>query len=255
MLRADYVFVVCPFLVSQCFPGKVSMKAFVLVSGGLDSATALAMAVEKYSAENCYALSIFYGQKHKKELEAARNLCSYYKVPLQELDLSTLFQASNCSLLNWSTQKIPHESYGDQIIENQNVPLSTYVPFRNGLFLSCAASIALSKGCDVIYYGIHSDDAAGNAYPDTSDTFNKAIGDAVYIGSGNALKLEAPFVHLTKAEVVKIGTKLNVPYHLSWSCYEGHEKACGVCGTCIDRKKAFELNGLTDPIEYEVENV
>ncbi len=105
----------------------------------------------------------------------------------------------------------------------------------------------------MIYYGIHSDDAAGNAYPDTSNAFNEAIGEAIYLGSGKMLRIEAPFVNLTKADVVKIGTKLQVPYHLSWSCYEGHQKACGVCGTCIDRKKAFALNGLVDPIVYEGE--
>ncbi len=120
------------------------MKALILVSGGLDSATALAMAVKKYSASECLALSVFYGQKHKKELTAARKLCEYYQVPLQELDLSVLFEGSNCSLLTWSKDEIPHESYGEQLLNSQ-APLSTYVPFRNGLFLSSAASIALSR--------------------------------------------------------------------------------------------------------------
>jgi 7-cyano-7-deazaguanine synthase len=108
----------------------------------------------------------------------------------------------------------------------------------------------LSKNCDVIYYGAHSDDAAGSAYPDCSDAFNKAMGDAVRIGSGEQLTIEAPFVNMTKAEVVKTGLELGVPYELTWSCYEGGEKPCGECGTCIDRKKAFELNGVSDPLEY-----
>ena len=126
--------------------------------------------------------------------------------------------------------------------------MSTYVPFRNGLFLSSAAAIALSKGCGVIYYGAHSDDAAGNAYPDCSEVFNNAMNKAIYEGSGKQLRIEAPFVSMTKADVVKKGMELKVPYELTWSCYEGGDKPCGKCGTCLDRKAAFEKNGLTDPI-------
>ena len=130
-------------------------------------------------------------------------------------------------------------------------PVSTYVPFRNGLFLSSAASVALSHGCEVIYYGAHADDAAGNAYPDTSAAFNTAIADAIRIGSGDALRVAAPFIDQPKSRVVAAGRELGVPFALTWSCYEGHEKACGVCGTCRDRIKAFEENGWKDPIPYE----
>ena len=105
----------------------------------------------------------------------------------------------------------------------------------------------MSRKCSVIYYGAHADDAAGNAYPDCSSVFNNAMNTAVYEGSGKQLKLEAPFVNMTKADVVKIGLELKVPYELTWSCYEGGDKPCGQCGTCIDRAKAFELNGINDP--------
>ena len=162
-------------------------------------------------------------------------------------DLSTIFQYSDCSLLSHSSQEIPEESYSEQLKHSDGKPVSTYVPFRNGLFLSCAASIALSKNCDVIYYGAHSDDSAGNAYPDCSDAFQNAMNQAIYEGSGHQLKIEAPFVNLTKADVVRAGLDLHVPYELTWSCYEGKEKPCGHCGTCIDRQKAFEQNGVTDP--------
>lgn len=226
------------------------MKALVLVSGGLDSATCLAMAVKEYGSTNVLALSVFYGQKHQKEIETAKKIVKYYNVQHKTLDLKALFEGSNCSLLEQSDEKIPHGTYSGQLESNSGKPVSTYVPFRNGLFLSCAASVALSKECRVIYYGAHSDDAAGNAYPDTSQSFNEAINSAIYIGSGNELKVEAPFINMTKAEVVKKGLELKVPYELTWSCYEGKEKACGVCGTCIDRLKAFELNNAKDPIEY-----
>ncbi len=227
------------------------MKALVLSSGGLDSTTCLALAIEKYGKENVIALSVFYGQKHDKELQAAKKVAEYYGVIHKSLDLAEIFKDSDCSLLQGSSQEIPEESYDEQLKKTDGKPVSTYVPFRNGLFLSCAASIALSNSCDVIYYGAHSDDAAGSAYPDCSDEFNKAMNEAIYLGSGKELHIEAPFVLLTKADVVRIGTKLKVPYEMTWSCYEGGDKPCGKCGTCIDRRKAFELNGLKDPLDLE----
>ena len=222
-------------------------KALVLFSGGLDSSTCLAIAVDKYGSENVIALSIYYGQKHKKEVEASDKVAQYYNVEHLKMDLSKIFEFSDCSLLSNSHEEIPEKSYAQQIEESDGKPVSTYVPFRNGLFISAAASIALSKGCSVIYYGAHSDDAAGNAYPDCSEEFNGAMGQAVYIGSGKQLRIEAPFVSLTKADVVKIGLMLKVPYEMTWSCYEGGEKPCGKCGTCIDRAEAFAKNGVKDP--------
>lgn len=223
------------------------MKALVLVSGGVDSTTCLGMAVSQYGKENVVALSISYGQKHTKEVECAKAVTDYYGVEYLTLDLSTMFQFSDCSLLSHSQKEVPHESYAEQLKETDGKPVSTYVPFRNGLFLSSAASIALSKDCSVIYYGAHSDDAAGNAYPDCSEVFNDAMNKAIYEGSGRQLHIEAPFVSLTKAQVVKKGLELKVPYELTWSCYEGGETPCGVCGTCIDRAKAFAENGVEDP--------
>lgn len=223
------------------------MKALVLFSGGVDSTTCLGMAVDKYGKENVIALSMAYGQKHLKEIESSNKIAEHYGVEHLSLDLTKIFEYSDCSLLQHSDKEIPEEAYVDQIKKTDGKPVSTYVPFRNGLFLSSAASIALSKECSVIYYGAHADDAAGNAYPDCSSKFNQAISDAIYIGSGDQLHVEAPFVNLTKAEVVKIGLDLKVPYELTWSCYEGHDKPCRVCGTCIDRAEAFRLNGVEDP--------
>ena len=223
------------------------MKALVLFSGGVDSTTCLGLAVDKYGADQVLALSVSYGQKHQKEVEAAGKIAAHYGVKWQQLDLSVIFADSNCSLLSGSTQEIPKETYAEQLQETNGSPVSTYVPFRNGLFLSSAASIALSNGCEVIYYGAHSDDAAGNAYPDCSTAFNDAISQTIYLGSGNQLHIEAPFVTWTKADVVKKGLELGVPYELTWSCYEGGDKPCGVCGTCRDRAAAFAANGIQDP--------
>ena len=223
------------------------MKALVLFSGGVDSTTCLGIAVKKYGADQILALSVFYGQKHRRELEAAKNIAEYYGVQLKTLDLSLIFADSDCSLLEGSSEDIPRESYAEQLSKTNGAPVSTYVPFRNGLFLSSAASIALSNGCEVIYYGAHSDDAAGTAYPDCSSDFNDAINQAIYLGSGKQLRVEAPFIGLTKAQVVRKGIEINVPYQLTWSCYEGSDRPCGKCGTCIDRAAAFAANGMEDP--------
>ncbi len=223
------------------------MKALVLSSGGIDSTTCLALAVEKYGAAEVMALAVYYGQKHTRELDSARDVAEYYGVTFRELNLAVLFADSDCSLLRGSTEEIPKESYAEQLARTNGKPVSTYVPFRNGLFLSTAASIALSAGCEVIYYGAHSDDAAGNAYPDCSDAFNEAMDRAVWLGSGEQLRIEAPFVTKTKADVVAEGLRLKAPYHLTWSCYEGGEKPCGLCGTCRDRAAAFAANGVKDP--------
>lgn len=224
------------------------MKVLVLSSGGVDSSTCLGMAVNQYGKENVVALSIYYGQKHDKEIKAADAVADYYNVEHIKLDLSKMFEYSDCSLLSHSDKEIPKESYADQIKKTDGTPVSTYVPFRNGLFIASAASIALSKGCSKILYGAHADDSAGNAYPDCSKAFNDAMNTAVYEGSGKQLSIEAPFVGMNKAGVVKLGLELGVPYELTWSCYEGHDKPCGECGTCIDRIAAFEMNGTKDPL-------
>lgn len=224
------------------------MRALVLCSGGLDSTTLLALAVEKFGNENVYALSISYGQRHEKELKAARDVARYYGVEQRFLDLSAIFSDSSCSLLAHSDQDIPKESYAEQLEQSSTSLVSTYVPFRNGLFLSSAASMALSLECSVLYYGAHHDDWAGNAYPDCSLDFVNAMNEAIVLGTGGELHMEAPFVQWSKADIVKKGLELNVPYELTWSCYEGGDKPCGVCATCIDRARAFELNGINDPL-------
>lgn len=225
------------------------MKAMVLASGGLDSTTALALAVDKHGKDNVIALTISYGQKHDKEIQSAIKVAEYYGVEHLFLDLTKIFQYSDCSLLKHSDEAIPEKSYAEQIEETKgDTPVSTYVPFRNGLFLSSAASIAISKECNVIYYGAHADDAAGFAYPDCSQDFVDHMNKAIYEGSGHQLKLEAPFATFTKKDIVRMGIELRVPYELTWSCYEGNDKPCGKCGTCIDRQAAFEANGITDPV-------
>ena len=228
--------------------GRAGEKALVLCSGGVDSTTLLARAVERHGAENVFALSISYGQKHVREIDSARQVAAYYGVRQRFLDLGVIFAESNCSLLAHSTEDVPESSYADQLAASEGATVSTYVPFRNGLFLSAAASEALSLGCSVLYYGAHHDDWAGNAYPDCSQEFVDAMAAAISQGTGGELRLEAPFVQWSKADIVREGLRLDVPYELTWSCYEGGERPCGVCATCIDRARAFEANGAADPL-------
>ena len=227
------------------------MEKVVLLSGGIDSTTCLALALENTAPNNVLAINMYYGQKHAREIKSARDVADYYAVDIIELNLAEIFRFSDCSLLRESNQVIPEESYAEQLKKTDGCPVSTYVPFRNGLMLSVAASIALSVGAKEVYYGAHADDAAGNAYPDCSVAFTDAINEAIREGSGGNLKVVAPFIMATKAEVVRRGLALGAPYHLTWSCYKGEQKPCGKCGTCIDRAKAFEINGQKDPLEDE----
>ena len=229
------------------------MKALVLASGGVDSSTCLALAVQKYGAENVIALSLFYGQKHHKELQSAQQIANYYQTKHLQLDLSEIFKFGDNALLIGSKQEIPKTTYAEQLSQN-NGPVDTYVPFRNGLFISAAASIALAQDCQLLYYGAHRNDAAGSAYPDCSAEFQQAMAEAIWQGSGGQLKLIAPFLAETKAGVVKQGLALGVPYQLTWSCYEGEDLPCGLCGTCRDRQEAFRLNGVADPLKYPENN-
>lgn len=226
-------------------------RAVVLSSGGVDSTTCLAIAIEKFGKDNVSTVSIRYGQKHSKELECAKTIADYYDVPHYELNLSEIFRYSNCSLLKNSTEAIPDKSYAEQIAENGEGKVSTYVPFRNGLMLSAVASLALSiypNDKIWIYIGAHADDAAGEAYPDCSDRFVGHMSNAIYYGSGKQVEIEAPFINCNKTEVVKTGLGLKVPYQYTWSCYAGGQEPCHVCGTCRDREAAFSANGTIDPL-------
>lgn len=230
------------------------MKAVVLLSGGIDSTTCLGIAVDRYGNDSVTAVSVFYGQKHKKELECAEKIAKYYGVRHCVLDLSEVLKFSTCPLLAHSTEAIKHKSYADQIAEDGEGMVSTYVPFRNGLMMAAVASLASSlfpkEPCQ-IFIGAHADDAAGNAYADCSIAFTEAMNSAINIGTYGNVSVEAPLVRMNKSQVVAEGLRLKVPYELTWSCYEGGEIQCGTCGTCIDRKNAFKANGVIDPVAYK----
>ena len=224
------------------------MKAAVLLSGGVDSSTCLAIAIKKYGSENVNAVSIFYGQRHERELSSAKKISAYYGVNFYEFDAAQVMAYSKSALMKNSTKTLESSTYGEQVKKNPRV--ETYVPFRNGLMLAMAASFTdgIFDGEEAeIFIGVHQDDSAVNAYADCSENFIRAMNDAVNIGTYGKLKICAPFLGKTKADIVKIGLELNVPYELTWSCYERGEIPCGVCATCRDRAAAFAANNVKDP--------
>lgn len=231
------------------------MKVIVLGSGGVDSTTCVAMAVKEYGAENVVIASLHYGQKHDIELECARKIAKFYSVRHIEDDISSVMKyAKNVCALMTGGADISPTSYTEQQATSGVCRVNTYVPFRNGLMLSVAASYADSlfpnEPVD-IYYGAHADDARGNAYADCSVEFVKAMDNAISIGTYGLIHVKAPLMNMTKADVVKLGLSLSVPYELTYSCYNGQEKPCGVCASCRTRREAFRLNGVEDPVVYQ----
>ncbi|MFT8824906.1 MAG: 7-cyano-7-deazaguanine synthase QueC [Liquorilactobacillus mali] len=226
------------------------MGQVVLLSGGMDSAVCLALAIKKYNKENVIALAFSYGQKHASEIQNARNVANYFGVKIVIASVDTqIFQGSDSTLLQ-GNGPIEHKSYGEILKESGGGTVDTYVPFRNGLMLSQAAALAYSQKLAEVSYGAHSDDAAGSAYPDCSPLFFGAMASAISAGTAGKVTLIAPLIENNKAGVVKLGTDLNVPFELTRSCYETDSVSCGKCGTCRDRIRAFKENGLKDPIEY-----
>jgi len=221
------------------------MNRIVLLSGGMDSATALALAIE--GATDVVALSVQYGSVHEEaEGNAAAWVAAFYHVPLMSIRLPPgLFTGGNSALLG--EQSIPSEEYHDITKETPSV---TVVPFRNANLISVAVAQAEAHAFDEVWVAVHATDHHGWAYPDCSPEFMGAMSAAVYIGTMRKVRLVTPFIWDTKADIVRKGVKLGVPYNLTWSCYRGGEVACGECPTCIERLRAFAEAGVEDPIRY-----
>lgn len=225
-------------------------KVLVLLSGGIDSTSLLYAAIKKVGAKNVVALNMYYGQKHKIEIECARWQAEHTGVEYVEKDISTVFSGleNSSALLAGSDKEIAHESYAEQLQHTEVV--SAYVPYRNGMFLSIAAAIAYAKGCDTIAYGAHADDAVRRnngegtaAYPDCTEEFIRAQDDAIMYGTANKVALWAPLWDKNKAEVVRFGLDNGADrevYEHTHSCYEGVRGGCGTCGTCIDAREALD---------------
>jgi len=204
-----------------------SIKALSLLSGGMDSMTTLAIALEE--CHEVRAISILYGQRHSKEVEHAKMIADYFGVPhhIYEIDLK-MMKSELTTGVPLNTQKLP----------------STYVPARNGLFLLYAMGIAQSLNYNRVYIGINMIDAS---YPDCTDTFINTMQKIFDIYTGGNIMICAPLIYLDKADIVREGERLGVPWKLSWSCYHNNDKPCGKCDSCKKRAEGFKKAGVIDP--------
>lgn len=222
-------------------------KVLVVLSGGADSGTILGKAVEEFGPHNVGAISFDYGQRHIKEIEHARKLSAHYNIRMVVVPITGAFHGSDSKMF---TGEVPKESYDDLAKKGGVSP--TYVPLRNALMVVNSAVYALIHGYDEVWIGVHRDDGEADLYPDCREDFVGSLGAALFIGSYFKVRLKAPFNYMTKGEIIQLGSKLGVPYRLTWSCYKGGEKHCGVCPTCQARKEAFLQAGAEDPTDYEV---
>ena len=223
----------------------MSKKAIVLLSGGLDSATTLYYAKAKGYA--VHALIFDYGQRHRREIMAARAVARAAKVPFEVVKISMPWKGS--ALLDLSV-RIPSGGV------KKNVIPPTYVPARNIIFLSFAASFAEASGARAILIGANALDYSG--YPDCRPKFFKAFQAALDQGlktgvEKKGIRILTPLVDMTKADIVKLGKKLGVPFAKTWSCYNGAGKVCGVCDSCRLRAKGFFEAGVVDPVAGTLE--
>jgi len=224
------------------------MKAVVLLSGGLDSCVAATIAKREYGELS--ALTFSYGQSHEREIKSAKNVAGHLKIrehKVMSID-SSIFSKS--SLVGKPTL-IPQRELEE--IKEKEIPL-TYVPARNIIFLSYALAYAENSDADAVFIGANAIDYSG--YPDCRPEFIEAFQKVADVGTkkgveGKRVKIKAPLIHMTKAEIIKKGMEIKAPFHLTWSCYRGGEKACGRCDSCLLRLKGFQEAGFKDPVEYE----
>lgn len=216
------------------------MKVVVLVSGGMDSVTALHAAAREH--EVVAGLSFDYGSKHNaRELPFAALHCERLGVRHETVALDFMDRLFKSDLLK-SGGEIPEGHY-----EAENM-MQTVVPFRNGILLAIAAGYAESVEAEGLVIAAHSGDHA--IYPDCREDFMRPMGDAIRSGTYAGIELLRPFIDLRKEGIAAMGAELGVDFALTWSCYKGGEFHCGKCGTCVERKEAFALAGLPDPTEY-----
>lgn len=221
-------------------------RAVVVLSGGLDSTTC--MGIAKSRGYELYPLTFSYGQRHEREVGQARKIADYFGVKEHRIVSLDFFKQLGGSALTDRSIDVP------QGAEDKAIP-ATYVPARNMIFLSLASAYAEVMGASAIFTGVSSVDYSG--YPDCRPEFIKSMNQTVNLAtkagvSEHQLSIETPLMHLTKGETIRLGSRLNVPYELTTSCYNGGEKACGTCDSCRLRIKGFKEAGMRDPIPYAI---
>lgn len=210
----------------------------IILSGGMDSVTLL----HNYKEQIALAITFNYGSNHaQREIACAVENCKELGIEHMVIPLDFMHQYFHSSLLQGG-EAIPEGHY---TAENMK---STVVPFRNGIMLAIAAGIAESRGLHNVMIANHAGDHT--IYPDCRPEFIIAMNNAIISGS-DGVKLFAPYTNITKTDICALGARIGVDYSKTYSCYKGGEKHCGKCGTCVERKEAFQLAGVSDPTEYE----
>ena len=240
---------------------KSPTRALVLHSGGLDSTVALALAIRDNGKNNVATISIDYGSKHAtQELRASLYICAALGVSRRyKVDLPNIFAGGDSALMG--DIEMPHVDYAT--LHNAEGPSPTVVPFRNANLISIATTIAARDHFGLVYVGMHAEDAHNWAYPDCTPEFLGAMAACVYIGTYKQVRLVFPLCWMMKREVVQLGDRLQVPFHLTWSCYDPFDLGpdenpitaqryihCGKCPTCVERKEAFAAANILDPTDY-----
>jgi len=218
----------------------VSRKAVIILSGGMDSSTLIYdLLDQKYII---HAVTFDYGQRHKKEISCATKTCERLKVPQKIIDVTVLNDLAPSSLTR-TDWEVPEGNYADDNMKQ------TVVPNRNMVLLSLAAAFAIGIKSNHLFYGAHAGDHA--IYPDCRPSFVSAMTTAFHLCDWNDLTLSAPYLQMSKGDIVKRGLSLGVDYSNTWTCYKGGEKSCGKCGSCDERLAAFKEAGVADPLEYQ----
>jgi 7-cyano-7-deazaguanine synthase len=219
----------------------VTKSALVLLSGGMDSTTALAWALKQGPV--AAAVSVNYGQRHAKELDVAAKIAQHYGVRHLILDLRSWGSLLTGSALTDPAIPVPEGHYAAPSMS------ATVVPNRNATMLMAAAGIAESLGASVVITAVHAGDHA--VYPDCRPDFIEAASHAAHLGTGGKVSILAPFVDISKTEICELGTRLGAPLSDTWSCYKGGDLHCGKCGTCYERREAFDDSDTVDLTDYE----
>ncbi len=219
-------------------------KALILLSGGLDSATVAAIAINQ--GFSLHAVSFSYGQKHRKELEHANLIKDYFKInSAQIISLQAEIFSSSSLIGNKEIAK-------NRDLANNEIP-NTYVPARNIIFLSYALALAESFNICDIFIGVNAVDYSGypECRPEFIQNFTAMANSGTKLGQSHKIKIHTPLINLTKAEIIKIGRELNLDYSITHSCYDPiNDYSCGACDACLLRLKGFKENNLQDPIKY-----
>jgi 7-cyano-7-deazaguanine synthase len=208
----------------------------VVLSGGPDSTVVTYWA--KKQGYDLYCISFKYGQIAEKETKQAILIAQRLGAPIKVIDMSSLREIF-VGVTSLCDRNIPLTSEFSQPI---------VVPFRNAIFLSVAVSYAAALCAGKVFYGAHGSDAAN--YPDCREEFYKSLEQTAKLGTEKSIQIQAPFCGVSKAEIIKVGLELGVPFELTWSCYLDGAKHCGKCESCVNRKNAFKQAGAADPTEY-----